>query len=139
MDTSRAIETTCVTIYEPDFDEETGDYKDKDIDRIFEKGRRKENMSKHPTLRCPCNHREYGPKTPSGPRAGWAQHTKQNIHRNWLSHYAEKKEKEDNHERELNDLKKRVIQLDQRYIADQRRIEMLEGKLKKVMIDAQFD
>ena len=57
----------------------------------------------------------------------------------WLSQYAETKEKEDKHEKELNELKIRNGILEQRYQADRRRIEMLESKLKKVMTIAQFD
>lgn len=137
MTTSSALETTCVTIYEPDFDEKTGEYKDKETKDVFEFTH--SNKHKNPTMRCDCVKFTLGPRTHNNLRACWNAHISGKKHKVWLSEYAETKEKEDKHEKELNDLKIRNGILEQRYQADQRRIEMLESKLKKVMTIAQFD
>ena len=137
MDTSKALETTCVTIYEPDFDEETGEYKDRKTTDVFEFTH--SNKHKNPTMRCECVGFTLGPRTHNNLRACWNSHISGKKHKAWLSQYAETKEKEDKHEKELNDLKKRNIHLEQRYQADQRYIGILEEKLKKVMTIAQFD
>lgn len=137
MTTSSAIETTCVTIYEPDFDEETGNYKDKKTTDVFEFTH--SNKHKNPTMRCDCVGFTLGPRAHTNLRIRWNQHISGKKHKAWLSQYAETKEKEEKHEKELNELKIRNGILEQRYQADQRRIEMLESKLKKVMTIAQFD
>ena len=137
MATSRALETTCVAIYEPDFDEETGEYRDKKTTDVFEFTH--SNKHKNPTMRCECVGFTLGPRTHNNLRACWNAHISGKKHKAWLSQYAETKEKEDKHEKELNELKIRNGILEQRYQADQRRIEMLESKLKKVMTIAQFD
>ena len=137
MTTSSALETTCVTIYEPDFDEETDEFKDKKTTDVFEFTH--SNKHKNPTMRCECVGFTLGPRTHNNLRACWNAHISGKKHKAWLSQYAETKEKEDKHEKELNELKIRNGILEQRYQADQRRIEMLESKLKKVMTIAQFD
>ena len=137
MATSSALETTCVTIYEPDFDEETGEFRDKKTTDVFEFTH--SNKHKNPTMRCECVGFTLGPQTHNNLRACWNAHISGKKHKAWLSQYAETKEKEDKHEKELNELKIRNGILEQRYQADQRRIEMLESKLKKVMTIAQFD
>lgn len=137
MTTSSAIETTCVTIYEPDFDAVTGGFRDKKTTDVFEFTH--SNKHKNPTMRCDCVGFTLGPRTHNNLRACWNAHISGKKHKAWLSQYAETKEKEDKHEKELNELKIRNGILEQRYQADRRRIEMLESKLKKVMTIAQFD